>query len=232
VIRFDQPMVPGTLVRRYKRFLADVRLANGRTITVHCPNSGRMTACCEPGRPVMLSDSQNPARKLRFTWELIQMGRTWVSVHSARSNHLVERFVRDGGIPELDGYDTIEREVKCGPKSRLDFRLRGPAGACWMEVKHCSMRVGHDAAFPDAVSVRAQKHVATLRARVRRGERAVIFFVVGRNDCRRFRPADEVDPDYGRVLRAAVAAGVEALAYRARFSPEGVWLARRLPVDL
>ncbi len=231
-MRFARPMNSGVLIRRYKRFLADVRLDDGRSLTVHCPNSGRMTSCCEPGRPVWVSDSRNPARKLRYTWELIRMGRTWVSVHSARSNHLVADFLARGLIPELDGYDTTEREVMCGRDSRIDFRLRGTAGTCCVEVKHCSMRVGRHAAFPDAVSERARKHVRALAARVRRGERGVVFFVVGRNDCQRFRPADEVDPAYGAALRRAVAAGVEALAYKVRFSPARAWLSRRLPVDL
>jgi sugar fermentation stimulation protein A len=231
-MRFDRQLLSGTLVRRYKRFLADVRLDRLGLVTVHCPNSGRMTSCCEPGRPVLVSDSQNPARKLRYTWELIRMGRTWVSVHSARSNHLVEHFIARGEIAELAGYDHLEREVRCEPNSRLDFRLHHGERVCCVEVKHCSMRVGQYAAFPDAVSERAKKHAAALMARVRRGERGVILFLVGRNDCQRFRPADEVDPEYGRTLRAAVAAGVEPLAYRAVFSPTGARLARRLPVDL
>ncbi len=231
-MQFPSDLIPATLVRRYKRFLADVELADGTVLTVHCPNPGRMTSCSEPGRPVRISDSGNPKRKLRHTLEMIRMGRTWVGVHTARPNSAVAAFLRAGRIPELSGYGEVRTEVAAGA-SRLDLLLREPGRRdCWVEVKNCTLRVGEHAAFPDAVSARGRKHSDELAELVAAGHRAVIFYFVGRADCRRFRPADEVDPAYGEALRRAVAAGVEALAYRMRFSPRKIELVDRLPIDL
>lgn len=233
-MRFTQPLLPATLLRRYKRFLADVELADGRELTVHCANPGAMTSCCEPGRPVLISDSQNPKRKLRHTWEMIRMGRSWVGVNTARANPAVEGFLRRGRIPELDGYQQLDREVAAGA-SRLDFRLRDPAGRrrdCFVEVKTCSLRTGSHAAFPDAVSERGRKHLLELAELSAGGRRGVIFFFVARADCQRFRPADEIDPAYGDALRQVTAAGVEALAYRTRFGRRRIELVDRLPIDL
>lgn len=233
-MRFTRELVPATLQRRYKRFLADVELADGTELTVHCPNPGRMTSCAEPGRPVWISDSNNPKRKLRYTLEMVRMGRTWVGVNTANPNPAVAGFVRRSRIEELAGYDQIETEVSVGA-SRIDLRLRDGSGGrpdCWVEIKSATLRVGTHAAFPDAVSERGRKHLEELAALVAAGDRAVIFFFVGRADCRRFRPADEVDPAYGTTFRRVVAAGVEPLAYRMRFSRRGIELLDRLPIDL
>ncbi len=233
-MRFTRELIPATLLRRYKRFLADVELADGTLLTVHCPNPGRMTSCGEPGRPVWISDSENPKRKLRYTLEMIRMGRTWVGVNTANPNPAVAGFIRAGKIPELLGYDQLKTEVSAGD-SRIDLRLRDGIGGrpdCWVEIKSSTLRSGEHAAFPDAVSERGRKHLLALAALVAGGERGVIFYFVGRADCRRFRPADEVDPAYGAALRAAVDAGVEPLAYRMRFSRRRIELVDRLPVDL
>ena len=233
-MKFTRDLIPATLLRRYKRFLADVELADGTVLTVHCPNPGRMTSCGEPGRPVWISDSQNPKRKLRYTLEMIRMGRTWVGVNTANPNPAVAGFIRAGKIPELADYDQIKPEVRAGD-SRLDLRLRDLEGArpdCFVEIKSATLRAGEHAAFPDAVTERGRKHLAQLAALVAGGYRGVIFYFVGRADCRRFRPADEVDPAYGAALREAVAAGVEPLAYRMRFSRRRIELVDRLPVDL
>ncbi len=162
------------------------------------------------------------------------MGRTWVGVNTANPNPAVAGFIRRGRIEELAGYGRVEAEVRTGD-SRIDLRLRDDAGGrpdCWVEIKSSTLRVGEHAAFPDAVTERGRKHLAELAGLVAGGERAVIFYFVGRADCRRFRPADEVDPAYGVALREAVAAGVEALAYRMRFSRRRIELVDRLPVDL
>lgn len=222
---------------RYKRFLADVELASGETITVHCPNSGSMKGCSEPGRPVLISDSKNPKRKLRHTLEMIQMGPTWVGVNTANPNRAVAEWIEQDRIPELAGYPAQRREVPYGPenRSRIDVLLSDPDGErprCWVEIKNTTWRVGEHAAFPDAVTTRGQKHLEELAGVVAEGERGVIFFFVGRADCTRFRPADEVDADYGRILRRVVGQGVEALAYRMRFAPERIELLERVPVDL
>ncbi len=235
-MRFTRELTAATLVRRYKRFLADVELADGTVLTVHCPNPGRMTSCAEPGRPVWISDSgaARHKRKLRYTLEMIRMGRTWVGINPTRANPATAGFVRRGRIAELAGYDDVRTEVRTGD-SRIDLCLQDNAGVrpnCWVEIKSATLRVGEHAAFPDAVTERGRKHLRQLAALVAGGDRGVIFYFVGRADCRRFRPADEVDPAYGAALREAVAAGVEPLAYRMRFSRRRIELLDRLPIDL
>ncbi|MEZ4272178.1 MAG: DNA/RNA nuclease SfsA [Myxococcota bacterium] len=234
-MRFTRPMLRGTLLRRYKRFLADVILENGETVTVHCPNSGSMKACCEPGQPIVVSDSQNPQRKLRYTWEMIRMGRTWVGVHSALSNTTIATGITQGKIVELDGYQHLAREVVygAGGRSRIDIHLQSDNRLpCFVEIKHSTMRVGEFAAFPDAVTERGRKHLEDLMFVAKGGARAVIFFAVGRADCRRFRPASEIDPGYADVLHRAVQSGVECLAYRLHYSPTQIRIGQALPTDL
>ena len=233
-MKLTKDLLPGILLRRYKRFLADVELADGTVLTVHCPNPGRMTSCSEPGRPVWISDSGNPERKLRYTLEMIRMGRTWVGVNTANPNLAVAGFIRAGKIPELAGYGELSTEVSTGA-SRLDIKLSDPAGErpdCYVEIKNCTLRVGIHAAFPDAVSERGRKHLRELASLVAEGHRGVMFYFVGRADCRRFRPADEVDPAYGETLRRVAAQGVEALAYRMRYKTRRIELVDRLPIDL
>ncbi len=243
-LRYPRELIAATLLRRYKRFLADVELAGGSVLTVHCPNPGRMTSCSEPGRPVWISDSASGAsvgapsarrnRKLRYTLEMIRMGRTWVGVNPVQANPVVASFIRRGRIPELAGYGEIRPEVSVG-NSRIDLLLRDGDGGrpdCYVEIKNATLRAGEHAAFPEAVTERGRKHLGELATLVAAGHRGVIFYFVGRADCRRFRPADEVDPAYGAALREAVAAGVEALAYRMRFSRRRIELKGRLPIDL
>ncbi|MCK6439029.1 MAG: DNA/RNA nuclease SfsA [Planctomycetes bacterium] len=232
---FEKPLLRGVLLKRYKRFLADVKLDDGRVLTVHCPNSGSMKACCEPGRPVIVSDSQDAKRKLRYTWEMIQMGETWVGVNTSNPNRAVAQFIEQGAIAELAGYAALKREVKYGKegRSRIDMLLSGGGKAdCYVEVKNTTMRVGEHSAFPDAQTERGRKHLEELAREVKGGKRAAMFFFVGRADCSRFRPADEIDPEYGALLRKVVKSGVEALAYRMSVSPDGIELRDRLPVDL
>lgn len=227
------PLIPGTLIRRYKRFLADVRLTDGTVVTAHCPNSGKMTACCEPGRPVWISRRDNPRRKLKYTWELIEMSDSMVGVNTAVPNRLVADSIAAGAIPELAGYDAVRREVKVGERSRIDIRADGPKRRlCFVEVKNCTLVEGGVAAFPDAVTVRGLKHLHELRTLAADGSRALIFFLIQRMDARVFRPADEVDPAYGAGLREVLADGVEALAYDVRVDLRCIRLRGRLPVDL
>ncbi len=237
-MKFDLPLHQGVLIRRYKRFLADVRLQDGTELTVHCPNSGAMTSCSEPGRPVIISDSQNPKRKLRFTWEMIQMPDAWVGVNTANPNRAVAGFIEAGQIPELVGYRGLRREVKYGRegRSRIDILLEDAEHErprCFVEIKNTTLRSGEHAAFPDAVTTRGLKHLEELEDVVANGDRGVIFFFVGREDCLRMRPADEVDPAYAQALRRVAGSGVEVLAYRMSFDPErGIRLLDRAPVDL
>jgi sugar fermentation stimulation protein A len=225
-------LIAGTLTRRYKRFLADVELEGGELITAHCPNTGAMTGCAEPGSPVWLSISDSKTRKYPHTWELVKTSRGMACIHSARANRVVEAAVREGRIPGLDGYAELRREVRYGNGSRADLRLEGP-GACTVEVKSVTLCLeGGVGVFPDAVSERARKHLDELRALAVAGERAVIFFCVFHEGIERVQPAYDIDPAYCDALLNAIDAGVEAMAWGAAISPAGIVLARELPVEL
>jgi sugar fermentation stimulation protein A len=231
-MRFPTPLVPGRLVERYQRFFADVRLTGGRLVTAHCPNSGSMLGCKEPGSPVYLSHQTGRGRKLAWTWEMVRVGRTWVGVNTLWPNRLVVEAIEDGTLGELQGYAGIRREVRVSPRSRLDLLLEGESGRCWVEVKSVTFRVGRLAAFPDAVTERGRKHLRELIRLARRGHRAALVFVVQRGDCAAFRPAYEIDPEYSRWLHRALDAGVEILPYRARVTPREITLTRRLELVL
>lgn len=232
VMRFASKLVRGTLIQRYKRFLADVRLADGTVVTAHCTNTGSMLGCKEPGSAVYLSRSDNLNRKLAYTWEMIRVRRGWVGINTMQPNRLVAAAIADGTIAELSGYASIRREVKVSAHTRLDLCLDGPGAHCYVEVKNVTVSVDGAAAFPDAVSARATKHLKELMRLKRRGYRAAVVFVVQRGDCDYFRPADEIDPEYGRWLRRAVKAGVEALPYSATVTPKGIVIANRLETRL
>jgi sugar fermentation stimulation protein A len=231
-MRFTAKLIRGTLVQRYKRFLADVRLPSGEIVTAHCTNTGSMLGCKEPGSVVYLSLSPNKGRKLAYTWEMIQIKRTWIGINTLHPNRLVAEAIEAGAIPELRGYDVIRREIKVSAHSRLDLCLEGRSGCCYVEVKNVTASFNSAAAFPDAVSKRATKHLKELIRLKRKGHRAAIVFVVQRGDCDHFRPADEIDPEYGRWLRRAVKAGVEALPYLAKVTPKGIVLTGRLTTKL
>src|SRR3989304_3477121 len=227
-MRFPAPLVPGRLVERYQRFFADVRLTGGRLVTAHCPNSGSMLGCKEPGSPVYLSHQTGRGRKLAWTWEMVRIGRTWVGVNTLWPNRLVVEAIEDGTLGELQGYAGIRREVRVSPRSRLDLLLEGGRGRAWGEGKNVTFRVGRLAAFPDAVTERGTRHLRELIRLVRAGQRAALVFVVQRGDCAAFRPAYEIDPEYSRWFHRALDAGVDVLPYQARVTPRGIPLARRL----
>lgn len=231
-MEFPAPLISGTLIRRYKRFLADVRLDSGEVITAHCANTGSMTGCALSDSPVLLSTSNRPGRKYPYTWELVQIGGNWISINTALPNRLAEEAILDDTVAELQGYETLRREVAYGADSRVDMLLEGARGRCFVEVKSVTLVEGRRALFPDAVTLRGQKHLCELEQMVLRGDRGVIFFAVQRGDAECFAPADSIDPEYGRLLRRAVNAGVEALAYRAVVTPESICLRDQLPVCL
>jgi sugar fermentation stimulation protein A len=232
-MHFDDPLIPATLIRRYKRFLADVRLADGREVTVHCPNPGRMDGCREPGSEVLLSDSHNPRRKLRYTWELVRAGTTWVGVNASRPNAVVREAIEGGTIAELADYRAVRSEVAYGANSRVDLLLEDGARRCYVEVKNVTLAEAGVAMFPDAVTARGLTHLRELAARVAAGDRAVMVYLVNREDCHAFRPAAHIDPAYAAGLAEATARGVEVLVYAARVCPEGITVARRITaVDL
>jgi sugar fermentation stimulation protein A len=227
------PLITGRLIRRYKRFLADVALDDGRTVTAHCPNSGSMAACSEPGRPVYLSSHDDPRRKLKFTWELIRMPDSLVGVNTLVPNRLAAKSVAAGVIPELTGYGPPRPEVKVDAHTRLDLMLAGAGRPdCYIEVKNCTLVEDGAALFPDARTARGQKHLATLSRIKAAGGRAVALFIVQRSDATVFSPADRIDPEYGHCLRQAAAAGVEILVYDVAIDLTGIGLRRPLPCIL
>jgi len=227
------PLTRGTLIRRYKRFLADIRLENSVTVTAHCPNSGSMKACCQPGRPVYVSFHDNPKRKLSYTWELIDMPTSLVGVNTQIPNRLTAHAIETGCVTELEGYETVRREVRVGKSSRIDILLEASGRRpCYVEVKNCTLVEEGLATFPDAVTVRGQKHLEELQALVAAGCRCVMFYLVQRMDACRFAPADTIDPQYGRKLRRAVDNGVEILVYDVFIDRQGIRLNHRIPCDL
>ena len=232
-MRLEQPITEGRLIRRYKRFLADVELEGGRRITAHCPNTGSLLGCQEPGSRVVLRESANPARKLRYTLQAVQVGRHLVNVDTGLPNAVVAEAVRAGRVSALAGYAELSREVRYGRGSRIDILLSGGRRPrCFVEVKSTTLVRGRTALFPDAVTERGLKHLEELMRVAAAGERAVQFFFVSRGGVARFAPADDIDPAYGRMLRRAAARGVELLAYAARVRPEQIELGGRLPIEL
>ncbi len=229
-MQFDPPLIQGTLVKRYKRFFADVQLADGSVVTAHSPNTGSMKGCSEPGSPVAISIAAGKARKLPYTWELVRCGEAWVSVHTGRTNGFVAEAIQAGAIPELAGYDEIRREVPYGAeRSRIDLLLTKGARPCFVEVKNVTLREGEVAMFPDAVTIRGAKHLRELTRLAEEGVRAVIFFLVARGDCRAFSAAVGIDPSYATALETAHTSGVEILVYAACVSPAGISLSGRIP---
>lgn len=226
------PLVGGQLIRRYKRFLADVTLDDGSTVTAHCPNTGAMTGCAEPGSRVWLSRSGNPARKYPFSWELVETaGGELACIHSARANALALEGITTGVIRELQGYEDVQREVKFGREgSRVDLLLQGKGKRCFVEVKSVTLDWGEGLGlFPDARSDRGRKHLRELAA-IAATERAVLVFAALHTGLRRVAPADSIDPAYGQALREALAAGVEVLAYGCEIFPGEMRLTAALPV--
>jgi len=225
-------MISGRLIRRYKRFLADVELDDGAKLTAHCPNSGSMLGCVGEGLPVQLSISDDPQRKYPHTWEMVHNGVCWIGINTQRANPVVEEAIRDGLIEELHGFDELRREVKLGETSRIDFAIDTGAQRTWIEVKNVTM-VDDDGrfAFPDAVTSRGAKHLRELSAAVAAGDRAVMLYLIQRSDGHGFTVADGIDPAYGEELRRAVAQGVEILAYRAEVRPEEIRVVERVAVE-
>lgn len=228
---FETPLISGTLLKRYKRFFADVRLDDGTVVTAHCANSGAMKGCAVEGAPVLLSFHDNPKRKLAYGWELVRIGESWVGVNTARPNHLAHEAVREGRIPELTGYSRIETERAYGENSRIDLLLTDADGQrCYVEVKSVTLVDGPCALFPDSVTARGTKHLHELARQVEAGDRAVMLYLVQREDCTRFRSAHEIDPAYAEALKAAMAAGVELLCYACTVGPEGLSVSHPLPI--
>ena len=226
-------LIPGTLLKRYKRFLADVKLENGEIVTAHCPNTGSMKGCSEPGRTIYLSSHNNPRRKYKYTWELIAMPTSLVGVNTLVPNRLVAESIDQKLIPELSEYSHIEREVKINANSRIDLMLHsGGAKRCYVEIKNCTLVSKSIAQFPDAITSRGLKHIIELERLAEAGHRCLMFYFIQRMDARVFRPADHIDPAYGRRLRQAVEKGIEVLAYDVRISLQGIELNKKIFCEL
>ena len=218
---------PGILIKRYKRFLADIELKSGEMITAHCPNTGPMTGVSTPGSNVMVSHSNNPKRKLAYTWELIEVTDnepTWVGINTALPNRVIKLALAENLFPELGDYHEFKTEVVYGKerKSRVDFKLISGTKNIYLEVKNTTWADGRVALFPDTVTQRGQKHLRELIGVVEQGERAVCLFLINRGDCYQFAPGDIADPDYGKLLREAVFKGVEILPCRFIVTPQEV----------
>jgi sugar fermentation stimulation protein A len=231
-MRFDA-LVEGRLLKRYKRFLADVELANGELITAHCPNTGAMTGCAEPGSKVWLSRSDSKTRKYPHTWELVETAQGMACVHSASANRTVEEAFRAGCIDGFEKYPLLRREVKYGEGSRADLLLEGESGRVFVEVKSVTLcRERGQGVFPDAVSERGRKHIRELQAIIDEQTRAVLFFCVYHNGIDRVSAAGDIDPNYRDALAEGLDNGLEVLAWAADINPGGIELARRLPFTL
>ncbi|AVF54278.1 UNVERIFIED_ORG: sugar fermentation stimulation protein A [Pseudomonas parafulva] len=235
-MRFSPALEQGRLLRRYKRFLADIELATGEQLTIHCPNTGSMLNCMREGGLVWFSRSSDPKRKLPGTWEISEtpQGRL-ACVNTGRANALVEEALRAGIITELAGFTALKREVAYGEEgSRIDFRLEFDGAPAYVEVKSVTLGYADSttAAFPDAVTQRGAKHLRELAKLARQGIRAVQLYCVNLTGIEAVRPADEIDMAYAQALKVAAAEGVEVLAYGTRLDAEGIVIDRRLPVIL
>jgi sugar fermentation stimulation protein A len=234
-MQFRAPLVPGTLIQRYKRFLADVRLDDGSVTTAHCANSGSMMGLKAPGSRVWLAPAVNPKAKLAWSWELIEAdlpgGRQLVGINTVNPNRLMEEAILGGSIPELAGYAGFRREVKYGENSRVDALLTDPArDDCYVEVKNVHlMRTDGLAEFPDSITERGAKHLGDLSREVRAGKRAVMLFII-QMQAETFSLAADLDAAYARAFSTARSAGVEALAYTCRIAPDGITVDRRIPI--
>lgn len=228
-MKFEQSLVSGKLLRRFKRFMANIELDSGKIITAHCPNSGSMKSCVTPGWRVMLSQSPNPKRKYKYTWEMIHNGKCWIGINTNIPNVITAEAIAMGKIPELRGYVTIRREVGYGLNSRVDILLQNDLNSCYVEVKNVTL-VESDGNyyFPDAVTERGRKHLYELINVVKSGNRAVMMFVVQRDDGDTFRPAAHIDPAYTKALREAYEKKVEILVYRAQVDPQKIELVQEI----
>jgi len=231
---FDPPLQRGILIKRYKRFLADILLDSGETIVAHCPNPGSMKTCAEPGWIAWVSPANNPKRKLKWTLEIIESPEASILVNTSRPNSIVAEAIELNKIPELTGYSELKREVRYGENSRIDLLLLHPEKKpCYVEIKNVSLLLEAGlAAFPDSVTKRGTKHLKELVDMHEESCRSVMLFLVSRTDVERMTAADSIDPVYASTLRWAKKQGVEILAYRAEVSNQEISISTAIPVLL
>ncbi len=233
-MQFPDPLIRGTLLRRYKRFLADIELEDGAQVTAHCANPGAMLGLKDAGAEVWLSPSRNPKRKLKFSWELIWANGGLVGINTAHPNGIAAEAIEAGEIALLQGYETLRREVKYGQNSRVDLLLEQPGRPdCYVEIKNVHlMRQTGLAEFPDSVTKRGAKHLVELGDMVAAGHRAVMLYLVQRGDCDRFAIAGDIDPTYAEELHRAMGSGVEAICYDCQIDTTGIQVRKPLQLEL
>ncbi|MCK5695463.1 MAG: DNA/RNA nuclease SfsA [Desulfobacula sp.] len=227
------PLINGRLIKRYKRFLADVALETGEKVTAHCPNSGSMKGCAIPGSQVWLSQSDNPKRKYKYTWELIKVPQTMIGINTLVPNKLVKQAIENDLIKELSGYEHVRAEVKTSSHTRLDLLLENEAKEkCYVEIKNCTLVEEGMAMFPDAVTTRGQKHLDELERLVSQGHRGVIFFLIQRMDAKAFKPAAMIDKVYAEKLKKVVKNGVEIITRDTIIDTQVIRIRNAVPVYL
>ncbi|MFW6101760.1 MAG: DNA/RNA nuclease SfsA [Bacteroidota bacterium] len=230
-MKFQKRLVHGRLIRRYKRFLADVELDNGQKVIAHCTNSGSMKTCLQEGAEVYLTPMNDPTRKTRFTWEMIKIRGSWVGINTNVPNKLAYEAVQNGAINRLKGYDKVQSEVTYGD-SRFDLYLENDNEKCFVEVKNVTMKSGKYGLFPDAVTKRGKKHLQSLMRVKNEGMRAVMLYVVQRTDVEIFGSAWEIDPEYSETLKEAYEQGVEIIPMQTKVTPERIELLGEMPFEL
>ena len=228
-MEFDSPLIRGHLIKRYKRFLADIELEDGTLITAHCPNSGAMQDLNNPGTPVWVSHSSNPTRKLPYTWEMAEVNSTYVGTNTSHPNFLVTEALQSGLISELQGFEGLKREVSYGKNSRIDILLTHSSGQLtYVEVKNVHLKRDNKAAFPSSITARGAKHMRELADMVKNGHQAYIVYVIQRNDCSVFEIAGDIDPLYQEETLRAFEKGVKPLVYACDVSPKGITITHSL----
>ncbi|SFJ77926.1 DNA/RNA nuclease SfsA [Jannaschia pohangensis] len=232
-MRFATPLMPARLIRRYKRFLADVVLPDGTEVTAHCPNPGAMTGLAEPGMRIWLEPNDDPKKKLKYGWRLVELADDhWAGIDTAVPNRVVGEALRAHAIPGLPAYEAVRAEVKYAAASRVDFLLTGSGPDTYVEVKNCHLRrAGTLAEFPDCVTARGARHMGDLAEMVEEGHHAVLIFLVQRTDCTHVAVAADIDPAYARAFDAARTAGVQIICLSSRISVDGVEAGHILPLN-
>jgi sugar fermentation stimulation protein A len=230
-MNFETQLIRGHLIKRYKRFLADVKLDSGETITAHCTNSGSMKSCLEENAEVYLSPVNDPKRKTKFTWEMIKIGGNWVGINTGNPNKIAFEAVKNGEIQKLKGYTEVQREVTFGD-SRFDVMAKNDKETCFIEVKNVTYKKGEYALFPDAITSRGKKHLETLIKVKESGMRAVMLYIIQRIDVAVFAPAKKIDPEYAKTLKKANDKGVEIIPMQVKVSPDDIAIVKELPFEL
>ena len=232
-MQFPDPLIRGRLIKRYKRFLSDHEIDGGAVVVAHCANPGAMLGLDEPGSEVWLSPSRNPARKLKYSWELLRVDGSLVGINTAHPNAIVAEAIEAGKIPQLAGYESLRREVNYGKNSRIDILLEAHGRPpCYVEIKNVHLKRGAGAEFPDSITARGAKHLVEMADMVAAGARAVMVYLVQREDCESFAIAGDIDPTYAATLARSRAAGVETICYSCKLTTRSITLHRALPVHL